>query len=100
MIDYQAVIETRIKNPCATLDEVGVKFGVTRERIRQILKKHGEPTMHFIQTYLCIQCGKDMGNKKKLFCDPECYHKYTHMKIACVWCGTLKEYRISYLLIY
>lgn len=27
-----------------TLDEIGAEFGVTRERVRQLLKKHGGPT--------------------------------------------------------
>lgn len=92
------IVRMRRNNPCATLQEVGDRFGVTRERARQILEQAGEPTVAYQQTYLCLQCDKDIGRKPRLFCSPECRHNYQHIKIACTYCGQLGEYLISHLM--
>lgn len=50
-INASMVVETRLKNPCASLDDIARivahkthRKRVTRERIRQILKRDGAPT--------------------------------------------------------
>lgn len=94
------IVRARRNNPCATLQELGNRFGVTRERVRQVLLQEGKPTSAYRQTYLCNQCGKDMGVKarwRKFFCSERCYHDYTHIQVACSYCGELNEYSISLL---
>lgn len=46
---------------------------------------------------LCIQCGKDIGIRNKLFCNKQCRHDYTYIQIPCSYCGKLREYRIKEL---
>lgn len=92
------IIRARRNNPCATLNEIGAKYGVTRERVRQVLSRAGKVTSAYHQTYLCIQCGKDMGTEEKLFCNKQCRYDYGHIKIACSYCGKFQEYSIKWLI--
>ena len=94
------ILRMRRSNPCVTLQVIGDEFGVTRERVRQILLEEGKPTVAYRQTYLCTQCGKDVGVVPKLFCSPKCRHEYGHIKIACTYCGQLKEYNVKQLVWY
>lgn len=44
-----------------TLQEVGDRYGVTRERIRQIIKKQGRPTrIKRLIEKTCVQCGRSV----------------------------------------
>lgn len=94
------IIRARRNNPCATLEGIGRCFGITGERVRQILSKAGKPTRAYHQHYLCIQCGKSIGTlwHRKRFCSRQCQHDYGHIKIACIICGKLREYRICELI--
>ena len=93
MLDVKKVTEARNSNPCATLQEIADRHGVSKERIRQVLKKARLPTGRIYQTYECLNCGKDMGPRPyRKFCAFECYHAYSYIKIACAVCGVLKEY--------
>ena len=61
------VIELRVNNTHATLQEIGYLCDLSRERVRQILKKEGLPTAAQVDRILkfCKTCGKklDIGNK-------------------------------------
>lgn len=83
----KSLIETRRRNPCATLEQLGAKYDISRERVRQILSRYGEQTKHYEQTYDCIQCGKPFIKKGSRFCSKECSFNYHHLKLTCSWCG-------------
>ncbi len=91
------VARARETNPCATLQKIGDGLGVSRERVRQILSQTQKPTSAYRQTYLCIQCGKDMGVEERLFCSRQCQCGYGRTQIACSYCGELKEYSIKHV---
>ena len=57
MNTIETIVRERQKNPCATLEQIGVKANVTRERVRQILKRASLPTRAFIRYHGCLQCG-------------------------------------------
>ena len=44
VVNKQRVFALREEHPDWTLDAIGQEVGVTRERVRQILKKRGMPT--------------------------------------------------------
>lgn len=55
------VLNTKVNNPCATLQEIGDKYGVTRERIRQILEPYNLPTgrtIKYMTAHVCPICGE------------------------------------------
>jgi hypothetical protein len=54
------VIILRDENPDMTMADMGRNLGVSRERIRQILKSNNKPTKTKpnVQKYFCPRCGK------------------------------------------
>jgi len=60
------VISLRIENPDYTLQAIGDVVGVTRERVRQILKGAGLPTVSTIwqNRCECRVCGEYMGQSR------------------------------------
>jgi len=100
------VIRARRNNPCATQLQIANRYGITRERVRQILKEAEKPTAAYKQIYLCPSCGKELPSEKQLrarqgkvtFCNKQCRYDYGHIKVACDYCGNLKEYRVGELI--
>lgn len=88
------VISERLASPCATLETIGKKTGVTRQRVDQILKDEGLPTRHQRQTWLCNYCRKVMS-RNRLFCSTECFHEYHYVWLACEECGCLFSRKLS-----
>ncbi len=81
------VTAERIKNSCATLREIGDKFGISRERVRQILAEENLPTVSLRKRFLCNYCGKVIRKQNKLFCNTKCFHEYTQVTLTCDYCG-------------
>ena len=81
------VVALRSKFPCATLGEIGEVAGVSRERVRQLLKKNGVPTRAYRtppQLYACMTCGK--ASTYVRFCSAECRLEVSHPRVSCAWC--------------
>lgn len=99
---YESVLEMRTKNPCATLQTIGDKVGVSRERVRQILKRDGLKTKATSKrkVYLCLNCGKELDGQRKKFCSRTCQYEYGHPLVECVECHKLFRVRIAQLLRY
>ena len=55
------VIELRKSMPCASNQTIADKVGVSRERVRQILKSSGLPTRKYYAT--CSECGKKIQSR-------------------------------------
>jgi len=94
-------IRARRNNPCATLQRIGDRFGITRERVRQILKEAGKSTVSWRPTYICQNCGKEMlGNNRqvKTFCSKKCWIDYHQVPIECEMCGEIFYVRQSIVL--
>lgn len=77
-----------------TLHRIGLKYGLTRERIRQILKRSGISIREFsgfkkvaILMNECLNCGakfyrKKRGAAKPKFCKMKCMGEYAHNKVS------------------
>ena len=69
-----------------TYQEIGDKFGVTRERVRQVLQENGRQDLCHLNWNRgrlsrgnCSGCGASMKGKpaRQKFCSNECYSRYT-----------------------
>ena len=81
------IIRMRRNYPDRTRREIGERFGVTRERTRQVLVAAGKPTKGYHPRPLCLQCEKEVRGKVSMFCSRECFHNYTYTLIPCSRCG-------------
>jgi len=89
----------RRNNPCATLQVIGDEVGLSRERVRQILKKEGLTTAHYIESpykFFCPECGKPTRWK---FCNKQCRDKYLYIPVTCDNCGKI-NYRLQSTVLY
>ena len=84
----QAVVQMRIDNPGATLQYIGDKIGVSKQRVHRILREHDLQTRHYSQKQLfeCPVCGKISSHK---FCSIECQKKWHQIIVECSNCGKL-----------
>jgi hypothetical protein len=98
--NYDKVIELRRASPCATLQEIGDKVGLSRERVRQILAKEELSTNHCVVNRDCSECGKHIrSNNKTGMCD-DCLYKMNAIPLVCSNenCGKL-FYRRKYIIL-
>ena len=108
------VIELRQENPDMTLKAIGEKVGISRERVRQILKReglttvstNGHTTSYRVPRGKCIICGNEIGLDKKIwyskkgvrhpqYCSQECSGSGLQYRsisfITCYRCGKVKS---------
>jgi len=93
------IVEMREKNQCATLQQIGDKFGLSRERVRQILKGEHSSTKHYgygSRTY-CSQCGGRIHPSNRSGWCQKCYHSKAWTLVECEVCGTMFSKRVSEL---
>lgn len=95
-VNLQAVVETRMRNPCATLQQMGDKYGVSREWIRQMLEPFNFPTgisQRILVSHTCPNCGGSKGYRAKLCL--KCYTKIHNIQLACSKCEQLFTRNLS-----
>ena len=90
-VDGNLIIQAKVNNPCATLEQVGSKFGITRERVRQILKRAGTSTTryNYRAKMTCPRCGQKKYSASN-YC-PKCYRGLHNVTLQCINCGTYFE---------
>ena len=79
-------IQIRRDNPCATLQQIGDRLGISRERVRQVLVAASLPTHHYKQKHqvACLQCGRTTTHRR--YCSMKCRYEYTHIWLECPQC--------------
>ena len=84
------VVRLRKTYPDYTLQRIGETVGVSRERVRQILKAEGLSTKAFrVSKYppkVCKYCYKFTENQRS-YCNTECRTKAHWVKYNCHYCG-------------
>ena len=89
------VLICRWKNPYATQAEIAQVVGVSRERVRQILKSLGlPPVVKNPEDYNpCKSCGKPMHRistaRTRKYCNRACQLSAHTVTVECVVCGKL-----------
>jgi hypothetical protein len=86
VVNKQSVFTLREEHPDWTLDAIGKEVGVTRERVRQILKKKGMPTKSTRIPKVCSVCGIRVETSRK-FCSSECRKKNSSITFKCSFCN-------------
>ena len=84
-VNKSKVIRLRLKHPCMPSSRIAEKMGVSRERIRQILKDAGVTTHFAKPKYHCVDCGKEL-RRKAIRCR-ECFIKHSFILIICDECN-------------
>ncbi|MEK6878660.1 MAG: sigma factor-like helix-turn-helix DNA-binding protein, partial [Nanoarchaeota archaeon] len=89
------VARYRIKHSDWTLQQIGTKCGVSRERIRQILKKMGLQTRsdHFIKIKKCVGCDNIVTSRDRIYCSNDCYTNNHSILVFCSTCQKVKRIR-------
>jgi len=91
-VNRRAEIATlKSTNPCLTLQQIGNKFGITRERVRQILVKERTSTRrpnYGQYSKICPMCKKSQIRGKTILCR-SCYHHMHTVPLSCELCGTI-----------
>ncbi len=82
------VLALKQSYPCYTLQSIGDKTGISRERVRQILKSAGEHTRAWRPKRFCINCGKELilRHRPHRFCSRECLSQYHRITLECEQC--------------
>ena len=96
----KAIADMRRKFPCYTLQQIGNEFGLSRERVRQILNSQGEETQSLrrVTPQQCQRCG-DIIAKNRIHCD-KCQYELHHVQVICDQCGKLFWRSVSSVLQY
>lgn len=89
----EEAIRLRVEHPEYTLQRIGDELGVTRERVRQLLKKHGQPTWSARKYNYCPTCETRI-EPKAIQCS-QCYKESCHIQVVCNFCDTTKVIRLS-----
>jgi len=98
----EQIAQLRQDNPCLTLEQIGYKVGVSRERVRQLLNKEGLPTKHHIRQRYCVVCGETIPhyNTKGNTCSMKCFKKLHSVTLICTACGKEFARKVSDILDY
>ena len=88
-VDTSIIINHRLNNLCATQQEIADSVGLSRERVRQILKKEHAPTRSysFGKGVVCSRCG-GRRTSGHLHC-MKCHHELHTVPIVCPSCGKI-----------
>ena len=88
--NFNRALELRKTTPCLTLQEVGDKLGVTRERARQLLKAGEMPTKHYHYNSKChcAKCGKKLKVPSQSGLCHDCWATPL-VPLICDQCGVL-----------
>jgi hypothetical protein len=84
------LVQMRLNNPEMTLESIGIHFGITRERARQILVRNGAATRRHLEYCFCSKCGarhKSSHSKEIRLCS-ECKYHAIRGTYTCYQCGT------------
>jgi DNA-binding Lrp family transcriptional regulator len=94
----------RRRNPYATQVEMAQAIGISRERVRQLLKKMGLPAVvkdpAKIPNYYCAACGKPIDTPRSAkaahkFCDRACYYASRTVTVECFICSEIFPMQLS-----
>ena len=83
------IVKYKLVNPTATLQSIGQIYGITRERVRQILNEQGVSTHRLKKNYGTCKCGKLIPHARDKFCSRECFRKSFYVQIKCNNCGIM-----------
>ena len=85
------IVEYRKSHCLATGAQIARKFGKSRQRIGQILKKNGVSTtaVDFGKSVTCPDCGGAKHSSSKRC--KNCWHRYCWIPVACSECGRIVE---------
>lgn len=91
IVDKVDIADYKGENPCLSCASIGRTFGISRERVRQILTDIGQKTRAIIPHY-CKVCGKQIFKKVGRRYVPRMCEECKSQRIilvSCDYCGEL-----------
>jgi hypothetical protein len=86
----QKVLALREGDPTLPAIRIAEILLITRERVRQILKKAGLPT-YIPRTYgFCKACGASKSTYRKVYCSAACRFAHSKITFQCEFCDNSK----------
>jgi hypothetical protein len=100
MTRNQKIAAFKEANPCITLAEIGQHYGISRERVRQIIKKEtGKGYRRITKPRpLCLNCGQPCNDLGYKYCSKECARETHRVTLECYTCGKLFTRRQSHVM--
>jgi len=98
-VEIRDIVRTRQNNPCATYQQIGDKYGITRERVRQILSGYDFETGKVVSARIkrtCPLCGGTKASTSKKCSKCRAPKK---VPLACDYCREI-FYRDEWMVIY
>ena len=89
MTRNQKIVAFKEAHPCITMAEIGRHYGLTRERVRQIIKKetgisYGQITK---PRRLCLNCGQSCKKLGYTYCSTACHNEARRVTLKCYTAG-------------
>ena len=86
----KSIARMRRRFPCYSLQQIGDKFGISRERVRQILNEMGEETKGLKRLMpptvrRCQRCEEEIVPIKVTYC-AKCRYELHNVQIVCDQC--------------
>jgi len=95
----QDLVSFKKRNPCYNLSHIGDKFGLTKERVRQILSSEGIDTTLYNPKKMCRQCGDRKEEGQRLYCK-KCADDRKYISVRCPQCHRLFRREAYYVIYY
>jgi len=96
-----AIKALRNEKPCISAAEIARRVGVSRERVRQLLRRLGLTTdMRIRPKRRCLSCGNPIPRDHRAFCSRACQVNYYQITLYCNFCGKEFKRKVKDILLY
>jgi len=89
----ERILELRDNDSTLKLQDIANDVGLSRERVRQILKESNRQTSGFVEPKVCARVGCNITyprSSHSIYCSTKCSNLVYYTLVNCNWCGKQK----------